>query len=53
MQVHPCVVLFTGNTDVRDEVCDYVNKNDVDIVIVGRRSLESAQMNLSLRDVTP
>ncbi len=41
--IHPVAVMFTSGLDVRDEITDYVNKNAIDLVIVGRRSLESAQ----------
>ena len=40
--VRPTAVLFAGGIDVRDEICDYVNSNGIDVVVVGRRSLESA-----------
>jgi nucleotide-binding universal stress UspA family protein len=38
---HPTAVMFSSGLDVRDEICDYINKNDIDLVIIGRRSVES------------
>ena len=40
----PTSVLFSSSEgdDVRDLIVDYVNKNAVDLLIIGRRSIESA-----------
>jgi hypothetical protein len=44
----PTAVMFYSDLDVRDEICDYVNKNGIDLVIVGRRSVESARQRSAL-----
>lgn len=53
-QHRPASVLFSSKEgpDVRDCIVDYVNQNGVDLLILGRRSLESAWLLICAAPLT-